>query len=435
MLYLDKNTTIPSVEQTLNTLKLHNSMMPNYIDYDMLLMSIFKLNKLIDDNNRAFFSALGITTAAKKDSALKTLIIRNNLRGRFAETGTGEISLNKESIAMAVQSGLPEDIVQIIHFYMAASTYEKLRGQLVPFLQNPISTKLSFDGHRMLEVVPEWSAQNTGRVAMSKPAIQNMSREIQNLLTVPQGYKLIHTDSGQVEPRIVYSTFIQDKQIQELIRLYDDAYYGILHYVTMPEQYIHDQRMTFEKREITEEMKAGRKKIKTYGNAVMYGSTSNKEGDPVKDAMIQRIGNHPSRLSKIREIKDNLQRGNTVFKTYFGTSIDISKSKKIQEGSSYGSQEDLIRLAINNPIQGTAADLMRYSVYSANKLLMGCRDSYIVNYVHDAGVFCVSEDEYDKVGKELMDIVSYHVDGWLPVSADGEIREHITSNVFTKFPY
>lgn len=433
MLHLDKYTTIPTVEQTLQILKMHNSLMPTYVDYDMLLMSIFKLNILIRDYDRAFFRELGITSPATRSTALKSYIMQNNLSGRFARTSTGEISLDKDSIAVALQSGLREEDKAVIDLYRGAVTYEKLRGQMVPFLQNPMSDKLSFDGHRMLEVRPVWTDQNTGRVAMSKPAIQNMSREIQNLITVPKGYKLIHTDSGQVEPRIVYSTFIRDVQIQELIKLYDDAYYGLLHYVTMPIEYIYDKRLNFEKREITEEMKAGRKDIKTYGNAVMYGSTSNKEGSPIKDAMIKRIGNHPSRLAKIEEFKRTLASGSRIFKTYFGTEIDISKSKKLATG--YDTQDEMIKLAINNPIQGTAADLMRYSVYSANKILMGVKDSYIVNYIHDAGTFCVAEDEFDLVGKQLMDVVSYDVDGWLPVHSEGEVREHVTSNIFTKFPY
>lgn len=434
MLKLDKNTTIPTVEQTLNTLRMHNAMMPTYVDYDMLLMSIFKLNTLIRQNDNALFSELGLLSSASRVHAIKQYILERRLEGYFGKTGKGELSLDKASIDAALQSNISEEAKMLLKFYRAASTYEKVRGQLIPFLQNPMSDKLSFDGHRMLEVRPTWSAQNTGRVAMSKPAIQNMSRAVQSLITVPKGYKLIHCDSGQVEPRIIYSTFLCDKQIQALIRLYDDAYYGILHYVTMPEQYILDGRTEFEKREITDELKDRRSRIKTYGNAVMYGSTSNKENDPVKEAMIKRIGNHPSRLQKLEEIKKDIAMGRTVFRTFFGTPIDAGLSSKLA-GGTYNQQEELLKLGINNPIQGTAADLMRYSVYQANKILTNVKDSYIVNYVHDAGTFCVAEDEYDEVGELLMGIVGYDVEGWLPIHADGEVREHITENVFTKFPY
>lgn len=434
MLHLDKYTTIPTVEQTMNTLKMHNSMMPTYVDYDMLLMSIFKVNTLISAYDREFFNILGYRDKVRRTDALKEFIVNAGITGRFARTPGGEISLDKTSLTLALQSGLTEEQQVVIKLYQASSAYEKIRSQLVPFLQNPMSDKLSFDGHRMLEVRPQWASQNTGRVAMAKPAIQNMNRNIQSLITVPKGYKLIHCDSGQVEPRIIYSTFLCDKQIQALIRLYNDAYFGVLHYVTMPEQHIYDGRLTFEKKEITDELKAKRSQIKTYGNAVMYGATSNKEGDPIKDAMIKRIGNHPSRLQKLEEIKYIIDRGETVFRTYFGTPIDAAKSDKLVKGS-YNYRDELMKLGINNPIQGTAADLMRYSVHQANRILAGVKDSYIVNYIHDAGTFCVSEDEFDLIGEQLMDIVGYDVEGWLPIEADGEVRTHITENVFTKFPY
>ena len=83
--------------------------------------------------------------------------------------------------------------------------------------------------------------------------------------------------------------------------------------------------------------------------------------------------------------------------------------------------DELLKLAINNPIQATAADLMRLSVYEANKIMMNkAKKSYIVNYVHDAGSFAIHEDDYDKIADDLGDIVAYDVEGWLPIYAEPE---------------
>ena len=64
---------------------------------------------------------------------------------------------------------------------------------------------------------------------------------------------------------------------------------------------------------------------------------------------------------------------------------------------------------------------MRISVGSANSLLMSrTKKSYIINYVHDAGMFAIHNDELNDVKDELADIVSYDIEGWLPIYADPE---------------
>lgn len=431
MLRCFKGMAIPTVQQTLDVLNGNLDIRPIYIDYDKCLMNIYSLCNIIDKEAVKFGKISGEGDCSK--NALLYYLQGHNLLNKFPLTQTGKISLSADAVDIVLaMDDITEQDREVLSSFRTWTKAVKARADLVPFLQNPISKEISCDGHRMLEIRPTWTPQNTGRVAMSKPAIQNMNRDLQELLTCPQGYKLLHTDSGQVEPRIVYSAFVPDPQIKALINLYNDAYFGVLHYCTMPEEEIRSGRTDFTKMEITEEMKAGRKKIKTYGNAVMYGSK--REEDEIKAAMIKRIGQHPARLELIRRIENSLDRGNTIFKTYFGTPIDISNSKKLV-GNGYNQREEMIKLAINNPIQGTAADLMRYSVMQANRIIMTQRKSSIVCYIHDAGVFYVHEDEYDNIHDELADIVSYQVDDWIPVYAESEDYEFNPNGAFAKYKY
>lgn len=423
MIHVDENTYIPSVDETLGTLRLHNQMMPQFVDFDKLMMELNYLQVCIKNVSGPLFDVIGKPVKVSADNNMKAYLVRHNQSEGFDFTKEG-LSLSAASIAGAIDSGkLDENTIYLLKVYQKYSSYVKVRGTLVSLLQNPISNVPSCDGHRMLIVRPVWAPQNTGRVAMRNPAIQNFDHALQELVTVPKGFVKIHTDSGQVEPRIVYSVYIPDKQIQALIRLYDDAYFGLLHYCTMPREYISSGTTDFKKMEITDEMKDGRKKIKTYSNAVMYGSKSNPTGDPVKAAMIERIGNHPLRQRLIQDYQQQISMGQTTFKTAFGTAINTANSQKFSAAGARASsvEEERLRLAINNPIQGTAADLMRISVYEANRILMNkAKKSCIVHYVHDAGVFAVHEDEYDAVAKELGDIVAYDVNGWLPIHAEPE---------------
>lgn len=422
MITITKNTYIPRVEETLGTLRMHNSMMPQYVDFDKIMMEISYLQFEIEKVSEVLFQIIGKPVKFDASANMKYWLANTGVNLEAFNRTKTDISLDKESIASAVESGmLSEEVIDILSLYQKYSVMVHMRGTLIGFLQNPMADMPSCDGHKMLILNPNWEPQNTGRVAMQKPAIQNMQHELQELLTVPVGYIKLHTDSGQVEPRITYSTFIPDKQIQTLINLYNDAYFGLLHYCTMPFVDIQTGRTDFQKMEITEQMQSGRKKIKTYGNAVMYGSKSNPSGDPIKEAMIKRIGEHPMRIRRTEELLEQVNRGQNIFRTAFGTPIDISKSPKLAGGMYESVEQQKLKLAINNPIQGTAADLMRVSVYTANNILMNrAKKSYIINYVHDAGMFAIHESEYDALKDELADIVSYRVDGWLPIYADPE---------------
>lgn len=436
MISINKDTYIPSVEETLGILNVHNQHLPQFIDFDKVVQYLSFMamkNKQIEG---PLFEMLKYSNGmtASLDNVLKSWLVNSGNASGFKTVKTG-ISLAKDSVEAAIESGrLSDEAKVIIGAWQQYNNNKKTMRTLEGLLQHDISNAYSFDNHRMLIVRPTWSAQNTGRVAMSNPAIQNLPRTVQDIITVPKGYTLLHTDSGQIEPRTVYSAYIKDPQIQTLIKLYNDAYFGVLHYITMPESDIASGRLDFTPMEITDEMKENRKRLKTYSNAVMYGSTSNASADPIKDAMIKRIGGHPLRQAWVRNLNEQIARGVRKFSTAFGTLIDISNSQKLDRiDSEYfdGSLDnkaysdtvsyELTKLAINNPIQGTAADLMRVSVSKANALLMQkAKKSYIINYVHDAGTFAIHDDDYDKIADELADIVHYEVEGWVPILAEPE---------------
>lgn len=422
MIHVDSSTPIPSVEETANILRMHNSLMPIFIDFDKLHQYIGML--LLDSHELEgpMFEILqyrdnGMETLA---ASVQNYIHRKGYTSLFRRNSKG-ISLDKDSVTEAMESKMmDQEATAVIKVYQTYSNQKKTIRTLMGLLQLPVSNLASFDNHRMLICHPVIMPQNTGRLAYRDPAIQNFPRGIQDLTTVPKGWVRLHCDSGQIEPRSVYSSFLPDKQIITLINLYNDAYYGVLHYATMPESDIISGRTEFVPMEITDELKERRKVIKTFNNAVMYGATSNVGNDPIKAALIKRIGNHPLRQAKIAELTKKINRGERVFHTYFGTGIDISKSAKLTDDMDAGYEaHELQKLAINNPIQGTAADLMRVSVGEANKILsLKAKKSYISMYIHDAGVFAIHENDYDKVADELADIVAYDVPGWIPVHAE-----------------
>lgn len=419
---------IPSGELVRGILTDYKNQMPTFIDMDKLMeywayyrykirYAQEELNEKIKwvDNGESKFSVKA-----------KDFIKSRPYAHLLPNTKTGDISVSSLALKdLLADDKIPEEFEREVRLYTEWSSMTKIVSAFNDILSKPISASYSYDGHKMLMVDPIWVLQNTVRIGMREPAIQNLPRVIQDIVTVPHGWVMIHCDSGQMEPRESYSVVIPDKQIQKLIIIYDDAYYGIWHYACkLTDEDIASGRLDLTPFKVTDDMKKQRSEIKTYCNAVMYGSESNRKNSAIKAALIKRIGKHPLRLKEVDRIRNQVMRGNYIMPTYFGTPIDISKSDKLK-GKDLHSEEgihQLIKLGINNPLQGTAADLMRLSCVTAHNLIQSkCKNSYIIDYVHDAGRFMIHEDEYDLVADELKDIVAYNVAGWIPIKAEAEV--------------
>lgn len=425
MLELHRDTPIPNLESCLSILRAHNRVCPNFFDYDKICMYFAHHNyyaRLLEGPLR---SGLGIANSPSITLAngMESFLTKSGKAHLFKQTTRG-LSLAEESITQAIDSGqLTQLEVSMIEAFQRYNKMKRYARSMLTMMQLPMSGVVSKDNHKTVACTPNWRGQNTGRCAMYDPAIQNLPRELQDITTCPAGFTIIHTDSGQIDPRVTISWVYKDKQISYLINLYDDAYYAIYHYcMILSDSDISSGRTDFAKMELTDEIKEARKRIKTYVNAVVYGSTSNPTGDPVKAAMIKRLGQHPARLELIERNRYQIDRGDYIFKTYFGTPIDISKSEKLS-GKVPGSKEwytEMERLAINNPIQGTAADCMRYSVAMAHQKIAERPDSVILHYIHDAGVFMVADEDIPYLKDFLSDCVGYQIDDWIPIHAEPE---------------
>lgn len=412
---------IPSVQESLDTLNLYNELMPQYIDYDLVLQNACTTRALMSPLREAFEDLVHEKAYTKElRTELSDWICKKGYHPLFPTTKTG-ISTEKEVVEnILADNGIPTDLRDVLTIFRAHSELMSARKFLFSVLQNPIADCLSYEKHRMLELRPLWVPQNTGRLGMQKPAIQNIPRNLQSLQTVPEGYVFVHADSAQLEPVTTMSWILKDPVITALYFKYMDAYYAYLHYAQFHDTLVGDIDKV-QPLEIDDNLKEMRKTLKTFVNAVMYGAKSNPTNNPIKANLIKYLGNHPARLRHCEELQYILNKRGKP-ETYFGNPIDIYQSSKLEGESSSYYGEELMKLAINNPIQGTGADLMRYSVRHVQDMLVtNSRKSRIINYVHDAVSLAVYEDDFDKVRPYLDDLVAYEVEGWIPIRQDLQI--------------
>lgn len=427
---LDMN--IPTVDQTISILEKHNQRFGIPLDLDRMCeyWSYYTLKsedclrrviRYIDPSGRNY----GKTTQFK-DNDFRGWLKANNVVKGFKKTDGDEMSLAKESLDAVIATGLySEEINKILELYGEGKAAAKAVSLLGNIIQSyPVAGIETWDNHRMVVVRPTWTGQNTGRIGSSDPAVMNITRTLGDIFTVPKGWVYFEADSGQIDPRIIQSWVLGDAQLKRCTMLYDDAYFGYVHYCTyLTDEERRSRTLDLKPVELTDEQKAKRKKFKTFGNAVVYGSKENDACDPDKDLFIRYIGGHPGVVKNKQNIENQIDRGERIFYTAFGSPVDITKGPSDKRYREKASEEayfnHLVRTAINCRIQGTAADLMRYSVRQADTLLRRkAPNSLILQYVHDAGKFMIAESDYDNVINELREITAYQIDDWLPIHCD-----------------
>lgn len=428
---------VPTADDTCQLLSAINSANGVYLDYDMVLEFMFYYYRQAEVNKKKLAKYMRVPNVDLLTADnIKGFIMQKRYSRYFPTTRTGEISLEAKEVRSLLDSNLLDaEAKWIVGTWIDISADSSTVSQFTKALQfGTVVDGVSCDGHRMLRLEPIWAVQNTSRFAMQKPAIHNFPDIVKDAITVPEGYVMVGVDSSQIDPRLTFSFKMPDRQIQKLITLYDDAYFGILHYVLMPEADIRSGTLDFKKMEITDSLKEKRKTLKTYINAVIYDSHEDG-GDPVKKALINRIGNHPMHVKWVTEVREKIMSGSYIFETAFGTKIDVRGGTNLTGKYSTASEESkfnhMVRSAINAPIQGTAADLHRLAIDDEKRFLLHrASRSFIMLSIHDAIYTAVHQDDYDAEIEFLSHCPEYRIDGWVPITCDAEIGRHQANPVF-----
>lgn len=343
------------------------------------------------------------------------------------QTDGGQPGLDAKVLDALQASNLyDEEVKELAAMYQKFTSNKRNKGYLEKLCYREHSQALSKLNHRMAVGRPTWSVLNTSRIAASNPGVQGIPRSMGDIVCEPKGYTLVRCDSGQIEPRINFSTYIRDELIMNLIMHYNDAYYGVLHFCLMSEEEERRCRENFQSVfnpiEITTDIKDSRQNIKTLTNAGSYGSSNlGNVNAELADVYDRKIVHHPSRLEFERAVSMAVNRGETTFYGQFGTPVTPGETEKYKVGDK-GWKNHVIRCGINNPVQTTASELMLHSVYAAREILSRAKDSHICFYKHDEACFYVSdEDMANGIGDELADITAYNVKGWIPIEADALI--------------
>ena len=331
-----------------------------------------------------------------------------------------KLSTSKEVINRLVEDAeLNENQHRFVELYQSMARANYMVSYFGQYVNLPLSKAPDCDGNRMVVAHPKWTALSTSRMSGSEPSVQNINRDVSDIYTAPQGWQMVFSDSGQIEPRITYSAFIRDELIKQLIIAYDDAYFGLLHYILLtPEEEtnLRSGRTPIVCHEVTQEMKDKRQRLKVLGLAGNYGSSNLGAVDPELGPLYaDKVVNHPLRRQWEREVAEQVRQGADHFYAYFGTPVYPENAKR-EHKTGYAWQNHLVRCGLNNPIQTTASELMLISLMNVRQLL--AEGEHIGMYKHDEGMFYIPADKVEERAPKFREMLSYQVDGWIPIGSD-----------------
>ena len=306
------------------------------------------------------------------------------------KTPKGDPSTSEDVLSeLAEQYVLPRKIL----FYRSLAKLKNTYTDKLPLMVSPIDHRIHTNYNQIGTV--------TGRLSSNDPNLQNIpvrneeGRRIRQAFIAPNGYKIISADYSQIELRIM-AHLSQDQSLLSAFANDKD-----IHRVTASEV------LTKPEADITAEE---RRRAKAVNFGLIYGMSAfglskqinlpRKEAQSYIDRYFERYPGVQTYMEETRQLA--MQQG--YVETLSGRRLYLPKIISGNGIEKRGAE----RAAINAPMQGTAADIIKTAMIKMSEWIKNQPTGNIrmVMQVHDELVFEVKEElvsEYSALIKSIME--------------------------------
>ena len=325
----------------------------------------------------------------------------------MVKTPSGQPSTNEEALeAIADQHELPRVILEYRGLAKLRSTYtDKL-----PEMVNPDTGRVHTSYHQ--------AGAATGRLSSSDPNLQNIpirtddGRRIRKAFVAPAGRKLIACDYSQIELRIMAHL----SEDPGLVRAFESG--ADIHKATAAEVF---------GRRLEEVTGNERRAAKAINFGLMYGMSAfglaRQLGIGRGEAQ-DYIALYFSRYPGVRDFMERTRqqaREQGYVETVFGRRLYLDYINKGTQGQRAGAE----RAAINAPMQGTAADIIKRAMVSVDAWLAAhSARALMILQVHDELVFEAEQDFVDTLLQEVTARMSGAAQLSVPLVVDSGIGDN-----------
>ncbi|WP_297305834.1 DNA polymerase I, partial [Neptuniibacter sp.] len=307
---------------------------------------------------------------------------------------------------LALDYPLPKLILEHRSLSKLKSTYtDKL-----PLMINPQTGRIHTSYHQAVTA--------TGRLSSTDPNLQNIpvrtkeGRRIRHAFIAPEGYKIVAADYSQIELRIM-AHLSQDKGLLDAFSKGAD-----IHRATASEVF---------KVELDQVSDDQRRSAKAINFGLIYGMSAfglaKQLGIARKDAA-QYIEHYFETYPGVQHYMDDIRakaQEQGYVETLFGRRLYLPEIKAKNAMRRQAAE----RTAINAPMQGTAADIIKRAMVAVDKWLDESEfDARIIMQVHDELVFEVREEQLDAFAAEVKQRMADAADLDVPLLVDAGMGEN-----------
>ncbi len=377
------------------------------IDVEFFKEEQRKIIQKLREIEEEIYKMAGVRFNINSPSQLSNVLFNRLKLKPIKKTKTGYSTDQEVLEKLAEIHPLPRKLLEYRELFKLKSTY--------------VDVMLNLRNPRTGRVHATWNqtVTATGRLSASNPNLQTLPHlEIKKGFIAPEGYSLISADYSQIELRILASVS-GDENLRKAFERGEDihtktacAIFGI-----KPEEVTHDHR----------------RKAKVVNFGIVYGMSayglSQELGIDVHDAhkfITKYFETYPG-VKKWIENTLSFARQNGYVRTLLGRRRYVeginSKNARVRQFEE--------RVAINMPIQGTAADMIKIAMINIDKRFeKESPKSKIILQIHDELVFEVPDEEVDKV----KEIISYEMENALPLKVPVKVDIGVGKNLYEAKP-
>lgn len=295
----------------------------------------------------------------------------------------------------------------IVNFIMEYRQLAKLKSTYCDGLRAVVNPNT----HRIHSVFTQ-TVTVTGRLSSTEPNLQNiptrteLGREIRKMFVAKEGYVLVDADYSQIELRVL-AHIANDETMINAFRNNED-----IHAVTA------SQVLGIPLEDVTKEQRSSAKAV-NFG--IVYGIGEFSLAQDLHISVKEAKAYIESYLEKYHGVRNYMESIKEQAKKDGYVKTILNRIRYIPELKSpnYNIRQFGERVALNTPIQGTAADIIKLAMVRVdNRLINEGLKSKLILQVHDELIVEAHKDEVDKVKQILSEEMQSAMELNVPLKVD-----------------
>ncbi|MEX0597999.1 MAG: DNA polymerase, partial [Candidatus Paceibacterota bacterium] len=279
------------------------------------------------------------------------------------------------------------------------------------------SLPILMDKNNRIHTTYQQNIAATGRLSSVDPNLQNiparseLGRQIKNCFVAPEGWTFLICDYSQIELRLA-AHLSQDQAMLEIFRQGIDFH-------TATAQRVYGVKTE----EVTKEMRSFAKTI-NFGILYGMGATSLAQNLKIKRTEAQEfLDKYHQAYPELSEYMESLKqfaRKHGFAQTEYGRIRDLSNI----DIRNPRNQALLDRIAVNMPIQGLQADIIKLAMIQIDEYLREKQDINMILQVHDELVFEVTKERAEIYKDKILNIMESVYKATIPIKVEAVIKNY-----------